>query len=118
MGLITRSGDVEQRLRDVFRPCEMGLLLRRLLLQHMHCEMRIGVGMYCDRYPTGAPGKGAERLECELVAVFGVDRLAGTEVVGFSDNVYLLTLAARQIDFDATAFAVVARVVLERRQIK
>src|SRR5262245_35562292 len=94
------------------------LLTRLLLLQHMYCEIFISVCIHLNRYPAGTAREGAERFERELVAVFGMDRLAGTEVEGFSGNVYFLTLAARQIDFDATAFAVVAGVVLERGQVK
>src|SRR5581483_8600188 len=76
-------------------------------------EISAGIRPVSGRQPADTAGERAEGFDAVLVAVLGVDRLAGTEVYGFAGNAHLLASAAGEVHFDAMLLAIVEGVMVE-----
>src|SRR5262245_36734109 len=84
--------------------------------ERLHQE--IPVGPMCSRRPARALCQQAERLDRVLVAVLGVNGLAGCELDNAASDVDLLLPGAHQMHLDAPALAFVERPMAERIEIE
>src|SRR5215468_4843869 len=84
--------------------------------ERLHQEIAVGPGR--DRDPARTPRQQAERLDRVLVAVLGVDGLAGCELDHAAGDVDLLPPTAHQMHLDPAPLAVVERPVAERIEIE
>src|SRR5262249_35294205 len=84
--------------------------------KRVHREIAVGPG--CNRRPARAPGHPPERLDRVLVAVLGMDGLAGRELYHVTGNVDRLPPPAHEMHLDAAALAVVERPMAERLDIE
>src|SRR6185369_14686566 len=84
--------------------------------ERVHREIAVGPGP--DRCPARALRQQAERLNRVLVAVLGMNGLAGRELDHMTGNVNRLPSPAHKMHLDAAALAVVERPMAERVDIE
>src|SRR5262249_43249083 len=89
-----------------------------LTTQRLDGQVLVRVGPRPLARPGGAPRQRGERLDRVLVAVLGVDRLAGTEFDGLAADLHLLAPDAGEMHLDPRALAVEKGVVLETFEIE
>src|SRR5262245_63563803 len=81
-------------------------------------KMLVRIGPPGRHGPAGAAGQRGERFDRVLVAVLGVDRLAGPELDGLAADLHLLAPDAGEMHLDARALAVEEGVMLEAFEIE
>src|SRR5208282_4789051 len=86
--------------------------------QRMHREIPTRVGPSRHRRPGGPARQRAEALKSVLVAVLGVNALAGAKLDDAPGDMHLLARLADEMHLDATARGVVARPVAEACEVE
>src|SRR5262245_52950624 len=81
-------------------------------------EIRPRIGPYGDGVPPRAARERAEGVERVLVAVLGVDGLAGAEVDRAPGDSHLLPFLAGEVHLDAVTLGIVEGFVAEARQVE
>src|SRR5262245_56812759 len=77
-----------------------------LTAQRIDGKILVRIGPPRLHGPAGAAGQRGERFDRVLVAVLGVDRLAGTEFDGLAADLHLLAPDAGEMHLDACTLAV------------
>src|SRR5581483_7967110 len=107
--------------RDRFRGSAWRKIIKRPpsgRAQGVNRKILLLVDPHRQRLPAGAAGKRNERVRRILVAVLGVDRLAGAEIDHLARDPHLLPLDARKMHLDTMPLAIVEGMMFEARRIE
>src|SRR5712692_2013659 len=98
----------------------ISLFAALLILEHQRMDRKIsaGIGPHADRRPSRSARQRAEGFERVLVAVFGVDGLAGAHLDGSAGDPHLLAPLAGEVHLDAVALGIVEGMVAEACEVE